>query len=161
MPHLLLYGPPGIGKTSTILAVARKLFGTQMHNMVLELNASDERGIDVLRQQMQDVFEHLPIQKKGDSRLYVYISHVFVIQVGDCVLMRPSDSDKPPYVARVEKLKADHRNSDDQNVEGLKIATGHVAANTIRLLISGCQAGGLIGVSGQNIGQLRNSSGAT
>ena len=80
MPHLLLYGPPGTGKTSTILAVARKLFGAQMHNMVLELNASDERGIDVLRQQIQDVFEHLPIQKKGDSRLYVYISHVFVIQ---------------------------------------------------------------------------------
>ncbi|XP_024960516.1 poly(rC)-binding protein 4-like [Cynara cardunculus var. scolymus] len=50
---------------------------------------------------------------------------------------------------------------DDQNVEGLKVSTGHVAANTIRLLISGCQAGGLIGVSGQNIGQLRNSSGAT
>lgn len=37
----------------------------------------------------------------------------------------------------------------------------HVAANTVRLLISGCQAGGLIGVSGQNIGQLRNTSGAT
>lgn len=36
-----------------------------------------------------------------------------------------------------------------------------MAANTIRLLISGCQAGGLIGVSGQNIDQLRNSSGAT
>nr|KAJ0184700.1 hypothetical protein LSAT_V11C900460000 [Lactuca sativa] len=48
---------------------------------------------------------------------------------------------------------------DDQNVEGLKIATGHVAANTIRLLIYGCQAGGLIGVSGQNIGQLRKSFG--
>ncbi|KVI01318.1 K Homology domain-containing protein [Cynara cardunculus var. scolymus] len=53
------------------------------------------------------------------------------------------------------------RLKDDQNVEGLKVSTGHVAANTIRLLISGCQAGGLIGVSGQNIGQLRNSSGAT
>nr|KAJ0186656.1 hypothetical protein LSAT_V11C900460010 [Lactuca sativa] len=120
MPHLLLYGPPGIGKTSTILAVARKLFGTQMHNMVLELNASDERGIDVLRQQIQDVFEHLPIQKKGDSRLVKVLifeastsidGDLTFFAAGDCVLMRPSDSDKPPYVARVEKLEADHRNS--------------------------------------------------
>ncbi|KAL8239377.1 hypothetical protein R6Q59_015944 [Mikania micrantha] len=34
-----------------------------------------------------------------------------VVRPGDCVLMRPSDSDKPPYVARVEKLEADHRNN--------------------------------------------------
>ncbi|XP_073101006.1 replication factor C subunit 3 [Elaeis guineensis] len=54
LPHLLLYGPPGTGKTSTILAVARKLYGTQYHNMILELNASDDRGIDVVRQQIQD-----------------------------------------------------------------------------------------------------------
>ncbi|KAL6317556.1 hypothetical protein AAG906_030309 [Vitis piasezkii] len=54
LPHLLLYGPPGTGKTSTILAVARKLYGEQFHNMILELNASDDRGIDVVRQQIQD-----------------------------------------------------------------------------------------------------------
>ncbi|XP_062160172.1 replication factor C subunit 3 [Alnus glutinosa] len=54
LPHLLLYGPPGTGKTSTILAVARKLYGVQYHNMILELNASDARGIDVVRQQIQD-----------------------------------------------------------------------------------------------------------
>lgn len=54
LPHLLLYGPPGTGKTSTILAVARKIYGANFHNMILELNASDERGIDVVRQQIQD-----------------------------------------------------------------------------------------------------------
>ncbi|WCJ44382.1 replication factor C subunit 3 [Euphorbia peplus] len=54
LPHLLLYGPPGTGKTSTILAVARKLYGSKYQNMILELNASDDRGIDVVRQQIQD-----------------------------------------------------------------------------------------------------------
>lgn len=54
LPHLLLYGPPGTGKTSTILAVARKLYGAQFQNMILELNASDDRGIDVVRNQIQD-----------------------------------------------------------------------------------------------------------
>ncbi|KAJ8666946.1 hypothetical protein QAD02_008608 [Eretmocerus hayati] len=53
LPHLLLYGPPGTGKTSTILACAKKLFTTQQFNsMVLELNASDDRGIGIVRGQI-------------------------------------------------------------------------------------------------------------
>ncbi|XP_051129922.1 uncharacterized protein LOC127250601 [Andrographis paniculata] len=50
---------------------------------------------------------------------------------------------------------------DDGSVEAAKVGPGHVAANTVRLLIAGSQAGGLIGVSGQNIENLRNTSGAT
>lgn len=54
LPHLLLYGPPGTGKTSTILAIARQLNGAQFNSMVLELNTSDDRGIDVVREQIKD-----------------------------------------------------------------------------------------------------------
>lgn len=53
LPHLLFHGPPGTGKTSTILACARKLYGPQQFSqMVLELNASDDRGIDIVRGQI-------------------------------------------------------------------------------------------------------------
>ncbi|KAH8859280.1 Replication factor C subunit 5 [Schistosoma japonicum] len=52
LPHLLFYGPPGTGKTSTILAAAKRLYSRQFASMVLELNASDDRGIDIVREQV-------------------------------------------------------------------------------------------------------------
>lgn len=57
LPHLLFYGPPGTGKTSTILAVARKLYANTkagMRNNVLELNASDDRGIETVREEIKN-----------------------------------------------------------------------------------------------------------
>jgi replication factor C subunit 3/5 len=54
MPHLLLYGPPGTGKTSTVLAIARKLHGDSYKSTTLELNASDDRTISMVRDQIKD-----------------------------------------------------------------------------------------------------------
>ena len=45
----MFHGPPGTGKTSSILAVAKEMFGSNYKNNILELNASDDRGIDVVR----------------------------------------------------------------------------------------------------------------
>eukprot|EP01052_Picozoa_sp_SAG31_P017903 SAG31_NODE_1245_length_9134_cov_6.012064_7_plen_243_part_00 len=50
----LFYGPPGTGKTSTMLACARQLYGKSISSMVLELNASDARGINVVRTEIQN-----------------------------------------------------------------------------------------------------------
>jgi len=54
MPHLLFAGPAGVGKSTLALVIAKKFFGDSWHQNFLELNASDERGIDVVRNKVKD-----------------------------------------------------------------------------------------------------------
>ncbi|EGN96830.1 hypothetical protein SERLA73DRAFT_111563 [Serpula lacrymans var. lacrymans S7.3] len=65
LPHLLFYGPPGTGKTSTILAVARRIYGPEYRKQILELNASDDRGIDVVREQIKQFAETRTLFARG------------------------------------------------------------------------------------------------
>lgn len=53
IPHMIFYGPPGTGKTTTILACAKKIYGSNYKSMILELNGSDDRGINVVREQIK------------------------------------------------------------------------------------------------------------
>lgn len=56
LPHLLFYGQAGTGKTSTILAIGMELFGPKKFNeRVVELNASDERGINIVRNKIVNI----------------------------------------------------------------------------------------------------------
>ncbi|XKL62475.1 hypothetical protein PGB90_002308 [Kerria lacca] len=68
LPHFLFYGPPGSGKTSTIIAAARQLFGDMYKDRILELNASDDRGIQVIRDKVKTFSQVTVSSTRSDGK---------------------------------------------------------------------------------------------
>lgn len=55
LPHLLFFGPSGSGKTSTIMCCANEIYGRKFtHCMILQINASNERGIEIVRNKIKN-----------------------------------------------------------------------------------------------------------
>lgn len=61
IPHLLFAGPPGTGKTASAIALVKDLFGEEWRGNFIEMNASDERGIDVVRHKIKEFARTAPI----------------------------------------------------------------------------------------------------
>lgn len=71
MPHVIISGMPGIGKTTSILCLARQMLGTAYKEAVLELNASDERGIDVVRNRIKGFAQKKVTLPQGRQKLVI------------------------------------------------------------------------------------------
>lgn len=61
LPHLMFAGPAGTGKTTSALALAKEMYGESWRDNFIELNASDERGIDVVRGKIKEFARTAPI----------------------------------------------------------------------------------------------------
>jgi replication factor C small subunit len=71
LPHLLFAGPPGTGKTTAVLALATELFSEELlRSNLLELNASDDRGIETIRNQVKEFAMTVPA---GDAPYKIII----------------------------------------------------------------------------------------
>tara|TARA_B100001250_G_scaffold160100_1_gene137520 strand:+ start:131 stop:1096 length:966 start_codon:yes stop_codon:yes gene_type:complete len=71
MPHLLFAGPAGIGKTTSALALAKEMFGDLWKHNLHELNASDERGIDVVRGKIKEYARTAPLGEDGFKIIFL------------------------------------------------------------------------------------------
>ncbi|KAK3378304.1 DNA replication factor C-like protein [Podospora didyma] len=71
MPHVIISGMPGIGKTTSVLCLARQLLGDAYKEAVLELNASDERGIEVVRQRIKGFAQKKVTLPQGRHKIVI------------------------------------------------------------------------------------------
>jgi len=70
-PNIIIAGPPGVGKTTTILCLARHLLGASFKEAVLELNASNERGIDVVRNRIKMFAQQKVTLPRGRHKIVI------------------------------------------------------------------------------------------
>ena len=168
LPNILFYGHAGTGKTSTITAYAKELYGEMYNTMVLEINASDERGIEVVRNKIKpfimtkagffdntfpfklvilDEADSLTQDAQGMLRIVI---EKYIQNARFCFICNYIKNINPAIISRCMMFKFAHLKKDDMQLKILEIAD----SNNIKISESGIDY--LIKLSGGDMRKLLN-----
>ena len=130
IPHLLFAGPPGTGKTTAILALANDLYGGKTEGNILDMNASDERGINVVRTRIKDFARTIPISDVPFK--------IIILDEADAVTSDAHIAQRLRFIAEKESIKLED--------SGLK-AILYIANGDLRRAINTLQGASAVGAS--------------
>lgn len=92
MPHLLFYGPPGTGKTSSILALGRELYGKYFSSRIIEFNASDDRGINAVREKITSEAKKFVAEIIEDDKVIIPPYKIIILDEADSMTDEAQDA---------------------------------------------------------------------
>lgn len=129
MPHMLFAGKQGIGKTACITALAKGIYGDDWRNNFMEINASDDRGIDVIR---DDVKSRAIQGSTGD-----YPFQIIFLDEADSLCVPPGTPVTTGYPTDLEVKPIEEVSEDGEPIPSVDFDTNEVQSDKGRLVDSG------------------------
>jgi replication factor C small subunit len=128
LPHLLFSGPAGIGKTTAATAIARELYGDDWQENFLELNASDERGIDVVRDRIKNF---------ARSSFGGHDYRIIFLDEADSLCVPPGTDVVTGYPSSPEVKPIEEVSDDGEPIPSVDFETNEIQSDKGKLVDSG------------------------
>jgi DNA polymerase III delta prime subunit len=128
LPHLLFSGPAGVGKTTSAMAIAREEYGDDWRENFLELNASDERGIDVVRDRIKDF---------ARTSFGGYDYRIIFLDEADALCVPASTEVVTGYPSSPNVKQIDDVSSDGEPIPSVDFETNELQSDSGQLLETG------------------------
>jgi replication factor C small subunit len=128
LSHMLFSGPAGIGKTTCSMAIARELYGDDWEENFLELNASDERGIDVVRDR---------IKSFARTSFGGYDYRIIFLDEADALCVPPGTEVVTGYPSSPEVTRIENVDEDGEPIPSVDFETNEIQSDKGKLVDSG------------------------
>nr|WP_248895707.1 replication factor C small subunit [Haloplanus sp. XH21] len=128
LPHLLFSGPAGVGKTTCSTAIAREMYGDDWRGNFLELNASDERGIDVVRDRIKNF---------ARSAFGGYDYRIIFLDEADSLCVPPGTEVVTGYPSKPEVKPIEEVKRDGEPIPSVDFETNEIQSDKGTLVDSG------------------------